>query len=56
MKTMSTRGCYRFTDGSIYGPFTVYKHSDNYPYTMAEGTLDDMLAHFKEWPDEDSAA
>lgn len=35
---MSTRGCYRFTDGgSNQGPFTVYKHSDNYPYTEHGG-------------------
>lgn len=29
---MSTRGRYRFIDGSNQGPYTVYKHSDNYPH------------------------
>lgn len=45
---MSTRGCYRFTDGRE--TFTVYKHSDNYPDGKHGGIEAIAAAQGFAWP------
>ena len=45
---MSTRGCYRFTDERDC--FTVYKHSDNSPYTKDGGIAAIRKATAHAWP------
>lgn len=47
---MSTRGVYRFRDGSNHGPFTVYKHSDNYPWGEHGGVAAIKAALPYTWP------
>lgn len=47
---MSTRGCYRFIDGDNQGPYTVYKHSDNYPWGQYGGVAAIAAALPYAWP------